>query len=220
MAISFYGADSINAVSPTISKSFTCSSNPYRYLVAVGANTVTALTYAGVNMTKLVTFLPSISDGNEQNMIVWGLANPASGSNTFEVTDSGNSTVCWAQYDGVDTVQPEDYETAFSNNGVNNTQVGGLSATVTTIKNNSWTVLFTKGGNNLSTFVAGAGTLRATNVFIFGNGAFSIIDSGVAISPAGGSTLTANWNSSTGFISNVIISLTERSPLVGQMNIL
>lgn len=222
MAITYDNSKSFTSVSGS-STSFTLGSGTQRYLLAVSSYNCTAITYAGVSMSTLISFTPSITDGNEQKIKVWGLANPASGSNTFAPTMSADGTLSMVSYAGVDGgVQPEANTNAFSNNGIINTQVSTLATSVTTITDNAWSVMFTGGGNNLQTFTATQGTLRTSDVFIFGDGARSIIDSNGGISPAGSSTLEATWASGTGFMSNVIISLKPyiAVPFTGSMQII
>lgn len=194
--------------SGTTSVSYTCSSSTGRYLVVGAGSFITAITYAGVSMTKLVDFEPAIQDGNQVHINVWGLANPASGSNTLATTisSSDNEIIGIASYTGVNpNSEPEIYETYYSNNGVINTQVVSLSGSVTTITDNAWSVMVTRGTNSGRTFTASAGTLRTSDTSALSKSE-AVIDSNAAITPAGSSTLTADWSSGSGFISNVIMS--------------
>lgn len=213
--ISFYNSKSFNFVNPNDSTSFDVGSGDNRYLFIVANTTITQITYAGVNMSKLYTFTDPISDGNGNNVVVWGLANPASGTNTVQL-DNGmgvNGTIGIASYDGVyGGVQPEGTViTNFSNDGIHNTQVANLSSTVTTISSGAWAIMFTRGSNNAQNFVAGIGTLRTSGFNILGDGTQAIIDSGGAVSPVGNQTLRADWASGTGYMSNVIMAI---SPFV------
>lgn len=171
-------------------------------LIITTSFSVTAIDYGGQSMSQDIHFEPSIHDGNQQQENVYILQNPPTGSNTITLTAGGNGTIGIISYTGVDSI--ETYNTYFSNNGTNNTQVLSLQGSVTSTADNCWSVMFCRGGNNFPNTFSGA---RATAVFIFGDGAVGIYDSNGPISPAGNSTLTATWSAGTGFISNVILSM-------------
>lgn len=225
MAIAFDNAKDYTFTSTNDSTTFTVGTGENRYLLATtkgDGGQVTQISYNGVNMSKIYSFVDPISDGNGNNIYVWGLANPASGTNTFQLTNgSGSGSIGIVSYSGVDQgIQPEGTViTNYSNNGTNNTQVTQLSSTVTTTTDNAWAVMFVRGSNALRTFVSSDGNLRTTGVFIFGDGCEGIIDSG-AVSPAGNKTLTASWDSGSGFISEVIMSLKPAQDFVPQMIII
>lgn len=209
MAIAFDNAANFNFVSGTTSVAYTCATNAF--LMVTSATLPTSMTYAGISMTKYLTFTPSIHDGNQNTVTVWILANAPGGSHTLAVGGTGvsNGTVGIVSYTGVDSVNPEANATGFSNNGVNNTQVLSLGTTVTTVTNNAWSVMLVRGTNSTNTFVigGGSGTIRTSGVFVSGDGTQGIYDSNGAVTPVGNSTLTSTWNSGTGFISNVVLSL-------------
>jgi len=201
------------------SVSYTCATGSS--LFVVGSSNTTTATYNGVNMTLVINFVPSISDGNQQPVKVFWLANPTPGSHTLDTVVTGDETIGIVSYTGLSTaIQPEASNTAFSNNGLNNTQVVSLATSVATLTDNAWTVLFSVGSAN-RTFVAGIGTLRTTNDGQLLARAVGIIDSNSPISPAGNSTLQADWSSGSGFLSVVIFSISpEDNSLIGQMMIL
>lgn len=205
MAIAYDNSANFNFTGANPSTSFTCSSASGRILLVNTSFNVTAATYGGVSMTKVINFSPSIIDGNEVKVNVYRLINPASGSNTLAFTTTGDGSAGIISYTGVDDAvyQPIENATGYSNNGVNNTQVGSLATGVTTTKDSSWVVLFTRGGNGFPNTFSGA---RTTGTYIFGDHAQGIYDSG-PITPTGSPTLTATWSSGSGYISNVIISL-------------
>jgi hypothetical protein len=173
-------------------------------------------------MSILISYEPSIHDGNQQKVRVWGLPTPPTGNITIAPTISGgDGTIALISYTGAWEIQPEADNEAFSNNGVNNTAVTTLASSITTLSNNAWSVMFTGGGNNFpNTFTATQGTLRVTEDTITGDGAVAIIDSNGPISPAGISTLEATWSAGTGFMSNVVFSIKPQPPFSGQMMIL
>lgn len=192
-----------------MSTSYTVGSGSGLILFVCATPRVTAITYGGVSMTKVVTFAPSIRDGNQQDENVWRLNNPATGSNTLAITSASDGTCGIVSYKNVNTdvSQPVGNATGYSNNGVNNTQVASLGTSITTTSDRMWTVMFARGANATNNFATGGGTMRTTGVFIFGDGAQGIYDSNGPITPAGSSTLTSTWATSSGFTSNVIISL-------------
>lgn len=212
MAIAYHNSKSFTSVGGSTT-TFDVGTGEQRYFLAVSSYSCTALDYNGTNISTLISFTPSITDGNEQKIKIWGLPNPTSGTNTLTPTMSGDGTISMAVYTGVDSgVQPEADIRAFTNNGLINTTASTLASSVTTLTDGAWSVMFTGGGNNNQNFTASQGTLRTSLYFIFGDGTRSIIDSNGAISPAGNSTLESTWASGTGFISNVIVSLKPYQP--------
>lgn len=210
MDITYDNSASFTFISGSMSTSFTIGSGTGRVLLVTTSFRVTGITYNSISMTEVVTFAPSIIDGNQQNMRVWRLNNPSSGSNTLAITASGDGTCSIISFSNVNTdvYQPVGNATGYSNNGVNNTQVVSLSTSLSTSEDRMVTVLCSRGSNSTRTFVSnGTGTFRTSSVYIFGDGTAGIYDSGAIITPAGSSTLTSTWASSSGFISNVIISL-------------
>lgn len=208
------------------STSFTIATGGY--LMAAGDRNFTGGTYNGVALSLLFTFVSPISDGNQQTITVYGLANPASGANTFNATGLGasNSTICLISYTGMNrsAIVPEASNSAYSNSAGSNTQVTTLSTSVTTLTDNAWTILFASGGNNSpQLFTNGVGTtFRVSNNGNGLAGAIGILDSGGAISPVGTSTLTANWTSGSGFMTIAIFSVAQDVPVtfVPQMTII
>lgn len=210
MAITYDNSASFTCVgSGTTSTSYTMSTGDNGYLIVNAGPLITAFTYGGVSMTKDIDFEPSIHDGNQQRVNVWVLANPPTGSNTLQATIGGsdNEQVGIVSYTGLNTsVGIEDYVTAFSNNGTNNTQVGTLATSLTPLTDNAYVVMFSRGANSGRTFTATQGTLRVSSSSILTNSQ-GIIDKGSPTSPISAVTLEATWSSSSGFISNVIMAL-------------
>lgn len=210
--IAYDNSKTYNFVGAATSTSFTMSALSGGILLAITSNRVTSCSYNSVSLTKVVDFEPSISDGNQNHVNVWRLSNPSSGTNTFDATTSGDGTVVLVSYTGVDTsiYQPVENSTSYSNNGTNNTQVTSLTNSITTSKDKSWVVLCARGGGNFQPFISGASAMRITGVFIFGDGTGGVYDTNGTVTPAGSQSMTSTWNSGSGFMSNVIISL---SPL-------
>lgn len=219
MAIAYDNSKTYNFSAGSSSTTFVMSAVVGGILLAVTSTKVTACTYNSVSLTKVVDFEPSINDGNQVHVNVWRLTNPATGSNTFDVTHAGDGTVVLASYTGVDEIyQPIENATAYSNDGVNNTQVLSLTNTITTSKDKSWVILCARGVNSTNTFVAGGGTIRVTGNFIFGDGAGGIYDTNGPVTPAGNQSMTSTWSASTGFTSNVIISLSPKNESGGLLS--
>jgi hypothetical protein len=211
MAIAFDNAASFTFTPGTYSTTYTMGSLSGGFLVINASFNVTAISYGGFAMANYVHYQPAIP-ANGPQINVFYLINPPTGSNTLALTAGATSgTIGIASYTGVNYSGPEGYVTATANDGTNNTQEVTYATAVTTVANNSWTIMFTRGGNNFpKLFVAGS-TVRTSGSFIFGDNTHGIYDSNGAISPAGSSTLTAHWESGSGFISNVIISIPPSS---------
>lgn len=137
------------AASASYSWSHTCTGNNRFLAVDVAllsvGQTVTGITYNGVAMTLIGAQTTVSSVGRVES---WGLANPASGTNTIEVTLSGSiaSAGCAVSYSGVQQTSP------YANfNSAQATNVGAADATVnvTTAETGSWVhgALATDDGN-------------------------------------------------------------------------
>ncbi len=157
LAVAFDNSDSSR---PTSSLAYTCTgSNRYLApcpLVQPHTASVSTMTYNSVGLSQIVAL---INDGaSDENIYFFGLANPASGSNTLAATYSG-STVSVFQtlsYSGVNqSTTPDNSGTA---------QTTGSTATITITVNtaNSWLI----GGarTNVSFTSAGSGTTSRTTL--------------------------------------------------------
>ncbi|MBP7118730.1 hypothetical protein KBA63_01480 [Candidatus Woesebacteria bacterium] len=111
--------------------------------------TVSSLTYNGVAMTHIMTS----TNSNSHKTFFYGLASPATGSNTLAWTLSGNEapTFGWVTFTGGNTASP------FGNNATSND--GGsagtaISTSITTAHNNSYifSAYYRNGGANIMTF--------------------------------------------------------------------
>lgn len=202
----------------THSLNFTCAVGARLYVLT--QNRTTAVTYNGVSLTKIINYVPQFLGGHLSDMNLWYLSNPASGSNTLDVTLTGAEFVAVVSYTTVKETGYEAYNANTANDGTNQIQVASLSSSVTTLTNNAWTVLFAQGSNNAPRdFQSGGYTLRTT----FGDVAtdsVAIYDSNGAITPAGSSTLVSTWTSGSGYESNIILSLPLDPQFIGQMIIL
>lgn len=193
--------------------------SPYLIGVTLGYNVggVTGLSYAGVAATKLVDYVPSggIFGGNCLPIRVWGLSNPASGTNTVSVdyvSNSGNIVV--STYNGVGSVQGAIYSTLASIFGMNTTWTHTLGA-YTGGKN--WMLGLVALVDSGSSIAAGANTTLRGSTLDGGGGAFAITDNN------GNNTIdTLNWDVTrlTGFWSDVVLELKAVSPTVPQMIII
>jgi len=212
MAISYDNSGSLVVIgSGTTSTSFTTGSASKKILLVNAGTKITGLTYGGVALTNVVSYGSSIIDGNQQTINLWALVNPASGANTLQATIpfASNELIGFASYQVIDDVvsQPEANAGAFSNNGINNTQVASLTASVNTTSAQAWSVMLTRGAyNGGNTFSAGIGTLRESSTSIF-DGVQSIIDSGGPIATPSTSTLRADCTAGSTFMVNLIISI-------------
>lgn len=210
MAISY---DNASYTSPTLGNiSFTHKvthqDNRYLFVLTNGnsdtSHAITSVTYAGVSMTNLYEFTPSggTFSGNCPRIIVWGLANPASGSNTVSISKSAGTYMIASavSYYGVGSVQPKNVS-AYATTG------GQVGTTFITLTNESpdWMAAFWY-GYNTSRYINSSGS-DAQRVRIPDGGyqACSIIDSNAAVS--GAYSINGTWDSSSGFMSVVGMEL-------------
>lgn len=220
MSITYQNSGSFRIVNPNDSTTFNVGTGDNRYLLVNTNHDTTQVAYGGVNMTKIYTFTDPISDGNGNNIYVWGLANPTSGSNTLQFTNTPvDGIVSFACYNGVsEGTQPEASNSAYSNNGTNNTQVVSLSTSLTTVNGGAWVILLPRGGNNAPRdFTSSDGTVRTT---LGTTDCAGVIDTDGGITPPAIQTLTTAWSSGTGFISLAIIALTPTPESIIQTQVL
>lgn len=169
--------------------SHTVGTGSARYLVVGtvfrgGTNRIaTAVTYNGVAMTKIGS---DQTNAGACNSNIWGLANPASGTNDVVVTYSGSGNtmqVVASSYTGVNQTSAVD-----TNNGTTGSGTT-FSPTVTTTADNCWVIL-NAGSDAKSAAISGLGTTRqtVTTIQVFG-------DSNGPITPAGAATFTVTQTS-------------------------
>lgn len=147
--------------------------------VGSGTNTVTGITYNGTPMTFITSVAPD-AGLNDYYIVVYGLANPTTGSNNITVTTSSGSVgISALSYSGAN---------GGLDNSATNSVIGAtsLTCTLTTVAN-AWTVMFASDGT--SNPAAGTGsTARVTGT----PGGFSSFDSNAALS-AGSNSMTFTW---------------------------
>lgn len=197
--------------------SFTCEANVSMYMVT--QENVTAVTYAGVSLTLLRTFTPSIEDGNQVTVKIWGLETPTSGINDFVFTCGVNASIySVATYSG-GIYTPENYNDEWSHTTSPpvNTQVSTFTSTITTVTDNAWSIVFILGGNNAGrTFTAGSGTTVRGTSSSLDTRSVGLLDSNGVITPAGSTSLVSNWSSGSGYVSTITISLAPRANFLAQ----
>lgn len=143
--------------------SHTVGTGSARYLVVGtvfrgGANLVaTAVTYNGVAMTKIGS---DRTNAGACNSNIWGLVNPASGTNDVVVTYSGTGNtmlVVASSYTGVHQTNPVDNNTGTTGTGTT------FTASLTPVAGNCWSVTNVGSDAKTPTFVSGISTVRQTN---------------------------------------------------------
>ena len=209
MAIAY---DNYSAIGQSVtgdrSWSHTCGSGTNRYLVVHimaeegggGGNPATpnGVTYNGVSMTLINSRIYVTSS---LTVYTYGLANPASGTNTVAV-DLNNSTLNWSagavSYTGVkQTGTVGATSTSQTTTGSEST----VFDTITTTTDNSWVIATAYSGRKMS---ANSGiTDRETGATL----EYSFMgDTNGVVSPAGDHTVTLNLLTSAG---SAVIALTE-----------
>ena len=198
----------------------TCSSTGGRYMIAITQGSA-APTYAGVTMTLLRTYNPPDIVGPPPitnscpTLSVYGLANPATGTNTFSVANAGGAAdtgvVSYTGVGGVDVYGEDDSTTE---NGSDTQQVA-LTVTTTTTKDNCWLVGVANTTNAGTKIFSGAtnGSLRYAGASSILVDSVGIVDSNGAKTPAGaydlGITRTAPESC---FISMIVVALYPAVP--------
>jgi hypothetical protein len=186
MALSFDSSAQAQSSSgaTSLTYSHTCGTGAYLTVGVLDVNNaVTGITYAGVSMSLLKTefFFYGVVVGIK----TYGLVSPATGANNVVVTKSVGSGVidsCSHSVLSASTTQPD---ATAGNHDPGPGNVSTLTTTVTTVADNSWTVLYGCNDNG-GTLTAGSGaTIRSQT----GNG-FGVFDSNGAITPAGSTSMT------------------------------
>lgn len=182
MAIAFLtGANggSVNAASGANFSFDSGSTGSDRYLV-VGVGTspgpVLSMTYAGVSMT----FIGAANNGGQAEEL-WGLANPATGTNNLVITTT--SAGGWEGAIAVYTGVPGGIQ---GTPATSTNQNSPMALTVTTITDNSWLVGYVRNGSGNNT--AGANTTVRGSAY-----PISIVDTNAAQTPVGAYSLNITW---------------------------
>jgi len=180
-------ADGGNNGGTTSSHSFnyTVSGGPDRYLVvAVAGDTtndlLTGVTYNGVAMTQLIKQGPAPATTANRWTYLYGLAAPASGSNSVALTASGTSFILAGagDYTGVRAAGQPDTTAAQALD----TNINAITTPITTVTDKSWAILVENSfDGNLPPAAFTGVTLRTTDAAF---GTWGLFDSG-PISPAG-----------------------------------
>ncbi len=144
----------------------------------------TGVTYNGVSMSQL----KSVGGDTSFRIHCYGLVAPATGANTVQINFDTTIETGYrsASYTGVaQTGLPDASTTTIASSGT------GITCTLTTVADNCWTVMFVK--TQGSSLVASTGATRRTGAgFNIGN-----FDSNAAITPAGSTSESATWTTST-----------------------
>lgn len=166
-------------------------------LVQLNQNTddhVSGVTYNSVAMTKLT----GVNFGvNPSNVSVWYLINPSTGANTISVSTNQDRSMVGSSvsYTGVSQTGFPDASGSANANGVTT-----ITATLTTVADNAWVILFNSLSEGTDNQTAGAGTTLRRNTGNFGFANVSaIFDNNVAKTPAGSVSLIANWTNSSNY---------------------
>lgn len=134
----------------TNSWSHTCTGTNRILFVGTSGNTstCTGITYNGVAMTSIGT-----TSTGSNNAALFYLINPASGSNTIQVTYSGSNTF---GAHAISYTSAQQFGVPDASNTNSNSGVTSISASVTTVLNNCWLVC--AGDTSASDASAGANT--------------------------------------------------------------
>lgn len=147
----------------------------------------TGITYNSVAMTQLVKRV----DAANRTLYVYGLLNPATGTNNIVASVSGNSnlTLIGASYYGVKQSDLPDATTSSTNTSSN---VTSASSTLTTVADNAWIGSFNYANGNAQT--AGTNTIQRISIATGTRGWYD----GGPFTPAGSNTLNFNFAGGTG----------------------
>lgn len=200
MAIAFdatTGAHALTATSLTIAHTTAGSNRALIVGVAcynggAAADIVTGVTYNGVAMTQLAKFGPA--DVNIE-MYIYGLLNPTSGTNNIVISASASCNL-YAENVSYTGVQRSGLPDASKTQGAT---ASPDTTTLTTIADNSWTVLFAR-ASGASLAASTGSTLRHIT-----DGDNGIFDSNGAITPAGSHSMT--FTGAAGNCYSIMISL-------------
>lgn len=173
--------------SATATYAHTCTGSDLVLIVGVmvgTGNTVSGVTYNGVSMTQINT--QAIGGATFDNMYLFRLVAPATGSNNVVITASASTFIysTAASYTGVDQTNPIDVNTTTTATATN------LTLTMTTTVDNTWLVGFWGIGEDAGDddFTAGANTTERASDTAPGIW-FSSGDTNAAQTPAGSKSI-------------------------------
>lgn len=179
-----------------------CVANP----TASGGDDFTSVTWDATAMTLDVT-VGNVNIATSRWMYFLHINNPTSGSHTVTALfGSTHYVMCVSlTYTGAHLSTQPDNTTSQQSSSSNATT---LTTSITTVNDNSWTILLAQGYDATAPPGAGSGsTLRKANDFLgFGN--LAIFDSNGAIHPAGANSMTSTegGSSATG-ITHILVSI-------------
>lgn len=222
MAISYDNSAAFISIPTGVhSFSYTVGSGKNRYLMVLGTGSFSGGTYNGIPLTLLINVTSPISDGNEQTVTVYGLANPPSGSNTLDISSGFDTAILVASYDGVfQGTQPEDSNQSFPNDGSHNVQTTTLALSIGALTDGAWGIYFNINSAGLKTMTAAQGTLRKSNISDARTGGAAIIDSNGPLNEGDSWTGEATLSSGTAFMGAVTFSLKAEPGFIPQVTIL
>lgn len=188
MAIAFDSTTgvAIGATNPQV-WSHTCTGSNRILFVAVYkgvSGTISGVTYNGVAMTKIIPLTVVL-----QEVSLWYLIAPTTGSNTVSVTGSGTAQIggCSSSYTGVNQYgQPDDFTTHIVSVTPTNTTL------LTSDEDSCWFVI--GAFDNFSGLSAGTGSTLRTNI---SSSTLGIYDSNSAKTPPGSYSMTINCSATT-----------------------
>ena len=187
MAIAFNSANQQVNASSTNTISLACSGSDRLVIACVAddAKGTMSVTYNGTSLTSIA----NVEDTSGFfKLHFFYLLNPATGTNNLVATrgtNSGDFYLFGATYTGIKQTGQPDASTT-------NAQTSGTTQTtsLTTIANNSWSILFTSADSG--------GLAASTNSTLRGsilNGFSGLFDSNSAITPAGSFSMSTTMNS-------------------------
>jgi hypothetical protein len=158
--------------------------------VMTGADNITSVTWGGqtCSLVSKVTALIPPSLGNERFLYLYSITGPATGSQQISISSGTNHFLCAlaATYTGVSqSGQPEVNTTHQSASETSSS----LTTSLTTLSDNSWTVLAVESYDGVSAPAASTGATRRK--FDAGFGFLAIMDSNGVITPAGSYSMTS-----------------------------
>lgn len=167
--------------------------------VLPNGSTLSAVTYAGVNMTQLKTITVSVS-GQNQTVYIYGLLAPTTGANTVSVTWTGSVSAGFGGSVSYVNVKQSGLPDSSGSGSVPAST--SLTISTTTVADRSIAVAF------VASFSAFSGTPAGTGSILIGTAGIGALfeSSSFPITPAGSYSMSTN-NSSIGQSAGVIISL-------------
>lgn len=169
-----------------------CGSGADRFLIVAihtSADDITGVTYAGVAMV----LLDKSSDGVSQ---LWGLHNPAAGSNNVSITNNGfHRMSAVAQcYTGVQQSTTPDAVSGSTDTAIFATS---LTMSTTTVADNCWVFFAVRCANTASLPSAGTGSSLVGQHQPASAESISLFDTNGAVTPAGSRSMQVTHGSST-----------------------